>query len=83
MYSEAATNTNMVRMPFFICLIVLLVIRLFSHIYSYFIHPHISMDTVGNGVCIEGGAEGGLVTDAIWCVLYILVIHVFGSVLMN
>ena len=75
-YLEATTNTNMVRTPCFICLIVLLVIRLFSHIDSYFIHPHRSMDTVGNGVCIEGRDEGGLVTDAIWCVLYILVIHI-------
>ena len=59
----------------FICLIVLLVIRLFSHIDSYFIHPHSHrfMDTVGNGVCIEGVAKGGLVIDTIWCVLNILV----------
>ena len=38
---EAATNKNMVRMPFFNCLIVLLVIRLFPHIDSYFIHPQV------------------------------------------
>ena len=54
----------------FQCLIVLLVIRLFSHIYLYFIHLH-RLSTIGNRVCIEGGAEGGWVTDAIWCVLYL------------
>ena len=44
MYSEAATSTNMVRMPLFICHIVLLGIRLFSHVDSYFIHRTTSTD---------------------------------------
>ena len=66
----------------FHCLIVLLVIRLFSHIYLYFIHLH-RLSTIGNRVCIEGGLRGDWLQTQYGAYCIYFGNTYFGSVLTN
>ena len=66
-YLEAATNTNMVRLLLFICLIFNEVIRLFSHILFWFTTPPIEL----HGFCWQWGVRRRLVGSRVFgCVRF-------------